>query len=80
LTPAVFGHSVRRLLSLSSRSPVAYQLSGSPPAQDLSGVDDLGKIDTFREIDSRSWELTGTWGLLTILNPLVVLIPEEPGA
>jgi hypothetical protein len=70
----------RAALRLSSRSPVAYQLSWSPPAQDLSGVDDLGNIDTFREIDSRSWELTGTWGLLTIVNPLVVLTPEEPGA
>jgi hypothetical protein len=70
----------RAVLTLSSRSPVAYQLSWSPPARDLSGLEDLGNIDTFRQIDSNSWELTGDWGLLTIMNPGVALTPERPGA
>lgn len=67
----------RAVLTLSSPSPVAYQLSGSMPHHDPSGLDDLGNIDTFQECDSNSWELTGDWGLLTIVNPLLSLMLEE---
>lgn len=68
----------RAVLTLSSLSPVAYQLSGAMPHHDPSGIDDFGNIDTFRECGSNVWELTGDWGLLTIVNPLVSLTLEEP--
>jgi hypothetical protein len=68
----------RAVLTLTSRSPVDYQLSGALPSHDLSGSGDLGNIDSFRQSNSNSWELTGDWGLLTIVNPRVALTLEEP--
>jgi hypothetical protein len=70
----------RAVLTLTSRSPVAYHLSGALPAHDLSGSADLGNIDTFRQSNSTSWELTGDWGLLTIVNPHVALTLQETHA